>query len=167
MVIRSRALVLVLVIGYTSFGINLQFLNNSDTAGFFYTSGRILELTVGKPLAIPSCERRVMVAGKFKSYVIFVSGVAVLSAALIITPENHYPGWYGLMPNMGAGFIIYAGLEISNWLGLDSLGRIGYPSYLWHCVLLSFCQINTAGRLSLSFLILLLCVSVTLTMDSS
>ena len=79
--------------------------------------------------------------------------VLILAGLRFITKNNPYPGYWALLPTVGAACLIAAGphawfnrVVLSNrimvWIGL-----ISYPLYLWHWPLLSFAQI-IEGRLA-------------------
>ena len=65
-------------------------------------------------------------------------------AVLLVTKERLFPGWWALLPTVGAYLIISAGQHA--WLNRTVLshrlvvwfGLISYPLYLWHWPLLSF-----------------------------
>ena len=66
---------------------------------------------------------------------------------LLARESNPYPGWIALLPTMGAAFLIAAGPlnPISNYLLSNRfsifIGKISYPLYLWHWVMISFAYI--------------------------
>ena len=70
---------------------------------------------------------------------------------LLISEDKEFPGWWALLPTIGAYLVIDAGprawlnrVVLSNsalvWFGL-----ISYPLYLWHWPLLSFARILELG----------------------
>lgn len=68
-------------------------------------------------------------------------------AVLLVTKDRLFPGWWALLPTVGAYLIISAGQHA--WLNRTVLshrvlvwfGLISYPLYLWHWPLLSFARI--------------------------
>ena len=75
-------------------------------------------------------------------------GAALISiSVLVITKETPFPGWWAVLPTLGAGLIISAGPQA--WLNRAVLsnrvlvwfGLISFPLYLWHWPLLSFARI--------------------------
>lgn len=75
-------------------------------------------------------------------------GVGLLLAALVlIRPTTPYPGWWALLPTLGAAAFIAAGPGtlfnrwVLAWRPMVLIGLISYPLYLWHWPLLSFARI--------------------------
>jgi hypothetical protein len=71
----------------------------------------------------------------------------IIIGVIVITKDNNFPGWWAVLPTIGAALIISAGMQawfnrtvLSNrvlvWFGL-----ISFPLYLWHWPLLSFARI--------------------------
>lgn len=65
-------------------------------------------------------------------------GVLLLIGLICLNSETLYPGWWGLLPTVGAALLISAGQEA--WINrrllssrpLVFVGIISYPLYLWH-----------------------------------
>ena len=77
-----------------------------------------------------------------------VFGLTLVCLSLIgIYRDRLYPGWWALVPVFGALCIILSGPKalvnrsiLSNYF-LVHLGKISYPLYLWHWILLSFLRL--------------------------
>jgi hypothetical protein len=75
----------------------------------------------------------------------------ILSCLALLSSSQQFPGWYALLPTLGAALVICAGPRA--WLNNKLLGHrclvfvgvISYPLYLWHWPLLSFCDILGLG----------------------
>ncbi|MDR1276333.1 MAG: acyltransferase [Candidatus Accumulibacter sp.] len=71
----------------------------------------------------------------------------VLVGVLVIIPAPHFPGFWALLPVMGACLLIASGPEnaVSRFVlgnnAMAAVGLISYPLYLWHWPLLSFMRI--------------------------
>jgi peptidoglycan/LPS O-acetylase OafA/YrhL len=85
---------------------------------------------------------------EMRDNVLATTGIALLASVLVsISPERAFPGFWALLPTIGAYLIIAAGPHA--WLNSAVLasrpcrfiGIISYPLYLWHWVLLSFARI--------------------------
>ncbi|QWE08977.1 acyltransferase family protein [Polynucleobacter ibericus] len=157
------AAILLLILGSFAWNIHLVHLNKS--AAFYLPLGRFWELLFGALLALalltPQSHSRVT-AGKSLWIQVYgwfgtssvckqiysILGLALLVVGVIVIyPRSLFPGWFALLPVVGASLMIYAGENawinrylLSNRL-LVGIGLISYPLYLWHWVLLSFAQI--------------------------
>ena len=96
-------------------------------------------------------------------------GITLIAvSAAVITGNRQFPGWWALMPTLGAGFVISGGQHA--WLNrrvlscraLVWLGLISYPLYLWHWPLLSFERIIQGEAPSLELRIATVAISVAL-----
>ena len=71
----------------------------------------------------------------------------IVVAIIFVDKKNLFPGWWALLPTLGACLVIAAGpLSVLNRLVLSArplvwVGLISYPLYLWHWPLLSFATI--------------------------
>ena len=81
----------------------------------------------------------------------FFLGLGIIFVAVIsIDAKTAYPGWYAVLPTLGAIFIILGNVQFQQWGGMVSVGLISYPLYLWHWFILSFLSIylgRTPGNL--------------------
>lgn len=76
----------------------------------------------------------------------------LLLALVILDTESLFPGWWALLPTLGAFLLISAGPNA--WISRTLLsarpvvfiGLISYPLYLWHWPLLSYAQIIESGH---------------------
>jgi peptidoglycan/LPS O-acetylase OafA/YrhL len=80
------------------------------------------------------------------------AGLALLLGTIaLLRAERHFPGWWALLPTLGATLLIAAGPHAwCNRVLLSSrvmvwFGLISYPLYLWHWPLLSFARIVESG----------------------
>jgi len=85
---------------------------------------------------------------KHKDAQSFMGFVLILAGLLLLNKGRDFPGWWALLPTLGAFFIISAGP--SSWLNEKLLankpmvwiGLISYPLYLWHWPILSYIRIS-------------------------
>jgi len=168
--LRFRPLPVIFLILLGSFAINLEYVH-TDTAGAFYSPlARFWELLIGGCLAYlslhettwliavkqtvdawigratheSSAQRRLALRRNVQTS---VGGGMILLSIVLLNRRTVFPGWWALMPTVGAALVIGAGSDA--WLNRWALSRrlmvligvISYPLYLWHWPLLSFAQI--------------------------
>src|SRR4029077_4711684 len=153
-------LMAILCIALTSFTFNVYLVNRSPVADFYLPFTRFWELLVGGLLAYISLNNTAQRYAPFdRAISIFSTGIllltlkssvgALLIAAAIASMNTHhaFPGWWALLPTVGAVLLISAGPDA--WFNrhilahrvLVFIGLISYPLYLWHWPLLSFLRI--------------------------
>jgi peptidoglycan/LPS O-acetylase OafA/YrhL len=129
-----------------SFAFDIYTINKDPVAAFYLPGSRFWELMTGGLLAYitlhkPHLNERYKNAQS-------VMGVILLALGLIlINKERAFPGWWALLPTLGAFLVISAGQKA--WLNKHALsnkflvwvGLISYPLYLWHWPILSFARI--------------------------
>lgn len=147
---RFNLLSVTLAITAISFALNIWKANSDVVAAFYSPQTRFWELLSGSCLAYLAL---------FKSQVLrqfricndhvqslFGAGLLVVGA-LFITKERAFPGWWALLPTVGAVLIISAGAQA--WFNRAVLsqrllvwfGLISFPLYLWHWPLLAFARV--------------------------
>ena len=168
---RFNLLTITLAVAVISFALNIGKIENDDAIAAFYSpQTRFWELMVGSVLAYMTLHKqnlfpefthrldawlgKIIYAqmpdanGKTLRNVQSVLGTALLAIGfLVVTKESHFPGWWALLPTMGAALIIAAGAQA--WLNrvilsnrvLVWFGLISFPLYLWHWPLLSFTRL--------------------------
>jgi peptidoglycan/LPS O-acetylase OafA/YrhL len=149
----SFVLAAAALLALASFVLNVATIADHATAVFYNPASRAWELLLGAGLAClqarPAGEQRLpRLPFTLPPDLLSWTGLALLAAGLaLVTRERQFPGWWALLPALGAVLLIGAGPQawfnrvvLSNramvWIGL-----ISYPLYLWHWPLLSFAQI--------------------------
>ena len=154
---RINLLGAVLILVLISFSINIYNIKSDPIATFYSPLSRFWELLVGALWACISLRNRQEPKQFSQTALDVFSWVGLLLIAIaifLIGGKNSFPGWWALLPTIGATLLILANSEASvNKLFLSNnvmvwLGVISYPLYLWHWILLSFGQIISAGQLS-------------------
>jgi peptidoglycan/LPS O-acetylase OafA/YrhL len=70
----------------------------------------------------------------------------IVLAAALLKPTRAFPGWWALLPTLGAALIIVAGPQstfnrvVLSHRTMITVGLISYPLYLWHWPILSFAR---------------------------
>ncbi len=144
---RHRSfLVTTLLIALGSFAINVLTVFNDPVAAFYSPLSRFWELMVGGVLAYVAQHRREALRQFGLQRAIVGLSLIVLSIAML-TKESAFPGYWALMPTLGAALLISAGPQ--PWINARVLaarpmvwvGKISYPLYLWHWPILVFAKI--------------------------
>lgn len=157
---RINLLWLGMTLGLISFAINVYEVHHEllFTAAFYSPITRFWELMIGAILAyilldpikvLPLMGRfnNLPSQAKIKHCTSILGLILLILGAALINKESPFPGYWALLPTLGAAFLIAAGPKacinqtlLSNrflvWIGLTS-----FPLYLWHWPLLSFAHI--------------------------
>ena len=156
---RASVLWLTVILLVASFGINVGGIAQYPSATFYSIASRAWELLIGALLACLALRQAFGAAqpvaaanGAALRNALSVAGLALIVAACVLVRGGKgFPGWWALMPTVGAALLIAAGprawlnrVVLSNRL-LVWVGLISYPLYLWHWPLLSFAQIVESG----------------------
>ncbi|KAI9137664.1 acyltransferase family-domain-containing protein [Paraphysoderma sedebokerense] len=154
-VIRSARRVgltmLFLFIGL-SFGLNIGLISVDQKFSFYFPLSRFWQMAVGSVLAYVSGQSPSQLPEIPQSVVMKYCGMIVSSVGLcliilgftFVNEDSVFPGWWSLLPTIGAAFLIYAGPETPfNKYVLGSrvfvfIGKVSYPLYLWHWPLLVY-----------------------------
>ena len=186
-----NVLTVVLLLGLISFGLNISGVSANPTETFFMPQTRFWELLAGSVLAYLQFFKKAKLAswmqncafhpmlfrhppqsalrGAVLNNVLSVVGLLLLVAAVwFINKSKPFPGYWAVLPVLGAFLLILAGPEawgnrvvLANRL-MVFVGLISYPLYLWHWPILSFAQIveseipsreTRMGAVILSFLL--------------
>lgn len=151
---------LICVILIASFSLNLFLLPKLPIETFYSPFTRIWELLIGSAIAYQGIFSSSFLSSSKKPKLLFqahsqniknitsIGGFAALIVGqIILNKDMAFPGWWALIPSLGAAFIIYAGpAAIINRLVLSNknliwFGLISYPLYLWHWPILTFGRI--------------------------
>lgn len=138
-------LTVTLLIAVASFAVNIFTIKDTLVGAFYSPLSRFWELMIGGILAY-------LVLHK-PQYLQQTRGQSIIGLALIvlgaflINDNSLFPGWWALLPTIGAFLIISSGPRA--WVNQHLLGSrffvwgglISYPLYLWHWPLLSFARI--------------------------
>ncbi len=162
----------IIALSLASFALNVLLSNQEDSArfSFYWPITRMWEFGAGGFVA---CISRGARAQTNRFHVIsrhfsMAGAILLLVGALLIRDTRVYPGWWALLPVMGATFLILGGpaawfnrTVLSNrvlvWVGL-----ISYPLYLWHWPLLSMARIVHGKPVPLIWIVLLLLATLIL-----
>jgi len=168
---RWPILRVTLAVAIVSFLVNVLTVQPHRAAAFYSPLSRAWELMAGGLLAVmrlqpapASSDSRPML-----KHAQSIAGVALIVLGLFVTRSTKaFPGWWALLPVLGAVSCIAAGPNgvlnkyvLSNrvmvWIGL-----ISYPLYLWHWPLLSYARIVAGGEPSLPVRIAMVVAAIVL-----
>ena len=142
-----KFLVVAAAIGALSFAANVLSFPAHAEAAFYSPVSRFWELMVGGVLAYLVLHKPTWIASHRNAQ--SAIGLLLLGIGLVlITRDRAFPGWWALMPTVGAALLISAGpqawgnrIVLCNKLAVW-FGKISYPLYLWHWPLLSLALIQ-------------------------
>jgi peptidoglycan/LPS O-acetylase OafA/YrhL len=140
---RRYRLASVVAIGIASFVVNVLTVGPDATAAFYSPASRAWELMIGATIGVASLDSRWGGATRPWREAASIGGMGLIIAA-IASFDAHlpFPGWYALVPTLGAALTICAGRD--TWINRHvlahkpavTIGLISYPLYLWHWPLL-------------------------------
>ena len=148
------------VIFSASFLLNIYNITNDPVGTFYLPQTRFWELMTGAALAYwfhpKSSDHWLSTRFATRPWVNNIStclGLMLLAmAAVLLNKSSAFPGWWAVLPTLGAALMIAAGQHA--WLNkkllahplLVFIGLISYPLYLWHWPLLAFARILSMGK---------------------
>lgn len=155
---KLNFLKITLLVATISFLANMYLVNKNVSAAFFLPVSRFWELMIGGALAYISLYRPRYIE-KNKNFQSTLGFGLIVSGLIFINKSTSFPGYWAVLPSMGAFFIISAGSDA--WLNKTLLanryavfiGVISYPLYLWHWPILSFLKITILPDLSATILL--------------
>lgn len=188
---RWNFLTITIVVGAISFSLNILGMQISAVTVFYSPQTRFWELLIGSGLAyIALYNQNIFAELKHKldkwprligyasmaeinkqlicNALSLIGAVLISIGILVITKQRIFPGWWALLPTIGAAFIISAGSQawlnrvvLSNRL-LVWFGLISFPLYLWHWPLLSFARILASETPAFEIRIAAILISIVL-----
>lgn len=167
----KKVLPSIVIIGLISFVLNVININTTPVATFYSPQTRFWELILGALLAYGTVHHSAFlheIKLAHRSALSVIGLALILLAALILNQKSIFPGWWALIPTIGAVFII--GVGSSAWCNRKILsnkvlvwfGLISFPLYLWHWPLLAFARLQEGEALSLFIRCCLVLTSVVL-----
>ncbi len=152
----SIGIQLALIILIPSFILNLILTGENHQAAFFSTVARAWQLSVGACLALFTHKAKL----KTRPLIAYLGLSMILISAVFYSDSMAYPGHYALLPTIGAALFIFANINKTIARPISEVGKISYPLYLWHWLILSCAFVYFFDRPS--NLILMVCIGVSL-----
>jgi peptidoglycan/LPS O-acetylase OafA/YrhL len=142
---------LLSLLAISSFAISIYLSFTDSTAAYYSPLSRFWEILAGAGVAVYEKQLRSVLHSHASAW----SGLGLTSIAvslLVISPSSVFPGFWALLPILGACLVIAAGpLAWSNRhllarRPLVSIGLISYPLYLWHWPIFTFMRLLNDGH---------------------
>jgi peptidoglycan/LPS O-acetylase OafA/YrhL len=147
--LRVPALAAISLLAALSFAIQIATIGPYPTAAFFLPFGRMWEVAAGGLLAV--AWSRFSLRAPLAHLASILGFAAIIGASLLLSEGPDFPGWRAAVPVVGAVAVIASGpnawvnRSILQRAWMVEIGRISYPVYLWHWVLLSFSVVLVGG----------------------
>ena len=151
---KWNLLYLTAALATLSFVLNIANVNTNPIATFYSPQTRFWELLIGSGLAYFMLHRSAITKHFISKHSNYISaiGITLLGLGILLTnSQSAFPGWWALLPTVGATLVISAKAECSiNKTFLSNkpivfIGLISFPLYLWHWPALSFIYILNGG----------------------
>ena len=149
---KYNLLAVTLIVISLSFGLSayLAYFNKAQAFDFYLPFTRLWGILAGAVLAYFSIHHEAKFSDYKQSTKHLISALGfglILYSVFIFDRTIYYPGFYALVPVMGAVMLIWSGQHA--WINRHILsnklmiwfGLISYPLYLWHWMLLSYSRI--------------------------
>jgi len=133
----------LLAIIFTSFLLNIVYIQTDPVGAFFLPYTRYWELLFGALTYRASTVFKKMQNMYLAQFISVSALVIILICALKINSELHFPGYWALIPVLATSALLFFSYSSINKVFLSSqpmvfVGLISYPLYLWHWPLLVF-----------------------------
>ncbi|MFO0456883.1 MAG: acyltransferase family protein, partial [Alphaproteobacteria bacterium] len=144
---RCSTLAVLLTVTALSFAANLASLRYDLSLAFYSPFTRFWELSAGAVLAYLNVTRPLMLRPNLQNAMSWLGLALILAACFGLRKSLSFPGFWALLPVVGACLMIAAGAAapVNRWLlarpWMVGIGLISYPLYLWHWPLLSLARI--------------------------
>lgn len=149
-----------------SFLLNVTQVKNFPIDTFYLPWTRLWELLIGSALSYYVIVKKLKPTSQLANPMSFIGLCMILFAAFLFSQKILFPGWWALIPTLGALFIISAGQRA--WINQYILslrpfvyvGLISYPMYLWHWPMISFIRIVDPSILSIKTKLLIILATI-------
>jgi peptidoglycan/LPS O-acetylase OafA/YrhL len=140
---RGKAVFWLLLVSAISFGFNIWTTKHKPIFAFYWLMPRAWELLIGSLLALramPGLANRIM-----REAAALIGIGMIVGSVMSPVKGIAFPGYFVLLPCVGAGLIIYAGetgpslvSKVLSCRPIVFIGVISYSLYLWHWPAIAF-----------------------------
>lgn len=158
---------IILVALFLSFFANIYYASNNLSTDFYSPLSRIWEILFGSILSQIGIQNSSKKLLKFSEPISWMGTVLIVAGLILINTNREFPGWWALIPVIGAAFLIYSEKSWINRKILSNqmlvwVGLISYPLYLWHWPVLTFWRMSHIQEPTALTYIFLVIVSIIL-----
>lgn len=172
---RLNVLWLLLLLILASFIFNIRSASADPVSDFYSPLTRFWELMAGSLLAYLSLKtndsntfQEHKNTSRYNNIAALTGCLLIVTAVVYLDKSKAFPGWWAILPVLGAALLIFAGK--TTWINQNLLahpalvfiGLISFPLYLWHWPLLSFARIMALGTPTLEMRVMLVAASILL-----
>lgn len=166
----KRVLPAIVIVAGLSFALNVAFISSYPVATFYSPISRFWELLLGSLLAywtLYSASAK-QVSDIHRNVASAMGLGLIVFAVVILNQKSLFPGWWALLPTVGAVLMIAAGpaawcnRTILSFRPMVWVGLISFPLYLWHWPLLALARVQEGDTLPISERAILVVVSIVL-----
>jgi peptidoglycan/LPS O-acetylase OafA/YrhL len=166
----KRVLPAIVIVAGLSFILNVVFISSFPVATFYSPLSRFWELLLGSLLAYwtlysPAAKQ---ISETSKNVASVIGLGLIIFAVCILNQKSLFPGWWALLPTIGAALLIAAGpmawcnrhilsTRVMVWIGL-----ISFPLYLWHWPLLALARLQEGDTVPVKDRAILVAISIVL-----
>lgn len=126
----------------------------NPNAGFYLLPTRAWQLGIGALLAI-GAEQSIRAVHGWVANLGGALGLMMIAYAIFVFDETYpVPGYWGVVPVLGAALVIACGhnggwgARLLSWRPIVWIGLISYSAYLWHQPIFAFLRMATFGEAS-------------------
>lgn len=160
--------IVIIIFIFISFVMNIQNVNLDLHGTFYLPFYRFWELLVGALLAWLMFNKYYLQNILINNVLSLIGILMILFGMIVFNRELAFPGFYALVPVVGATLIIYSGSKsllnkffLSNQI-IVYFGKISYPLYLIHWPIISYMTIILADNILLPFKLIGILISILL-----
>ena len=166
---RLRLLAITTLLLAASFIFNAYQINIDSVGTFYSPLTRFWELLIGSSLAALNFQdaKHRTIFDRHENLLSILGGVLIILSLFILDKTKPFPGWWAVLPTVGAALVIFCSQKaffnrLLSSRALVWFGLISFPLYLWHWPLLGFLRVLGGDRPSTSQRIIAVLIAIVL-----